>query len=187
LLLAYQLQRPRLLTVTVLCPLLLLLNHKWIFKKMLTIFPSHLHTVIIRLWWVALLVWCHFFRMLIFCARNCGCCLLIESLLVVPNMSAGFLLCLTIGILQNFLEGCDSEYFKAFFSQFSILTGKIFSHLEFSNWLTSSHMFLQIFQWLANMPGELEGCIRPVCPVLTIFIAVPNIMWINVRVRLDVL
>ncbi|WJX27106.1 Squamosa promoter-binding-like protein 7 [Trifolium repens] len=38
---------------------------------------------------------------------------------------------------------------------------------------------LRIFQWLANMPGELEGCIRPVCPVLTIFIAVPNIMWIN--------
>jgi hypothetical protein len=99
----------------------------------------------------------------------------------------GFFLCFTIGILQNFLEGCDSKYFKAFFSQFSILTGKIFSHLEFSNWLTSSHMFLQIFQWLANMPGELEGCIRPVCPVLIIFIAVPNIMWINVRVRLDVL
>jgi hypothetical protein len=28
--------------------------------------------------------------MLIFCARNCGCCLLIESLLVVPNMSDFF-------------------------------------------------------------------------------------------------
>jgi len=48
-------------------------------------------------------------------------------------------------------------------------------------------MFLQIFQWLASMPVELEGYIRPGCTILTIFIAMPNIMWINVRVQLDVL
>lgn len=38
---------------------------------------------------------------------------------------------------------------------------------------------LQIFQWLASMPVELEGYIRPGCTILTIFIAMPNIMWIN--------
>ncbi|KAL2588641.1 hypothetical protein AAZV13_13G180900 [Glycine max] len=37
----------------------------------------------------------------------------------------------------------------------------------------------QIFQWLASMPVELEGYIRPGCTILTIFIAMPNIMWIN--------
>jgi hypothetical protein len=31
-----------------------------------------------------------FFHVLIFCARNCGLCLLIESLLVVPNRSGFF-------------------------------------------------------------------------------------------------
>ena len=48
-------------------------------------------------------------------------------------------------------------------------------------------MHLQIFQWLASMPVELEGYIRPGCTILTIFIAMPNIMWINVRVQVDVL
>ncbi|GAU20040.1 hypothetical protein TSUD_381320 [Trifolium subterraneum] len=38
---------------------------------------------------------------------------------------------------------------------------------------------LQIFQWLASMPVELEGYIRPGCTILTIFIAMPNVMWIN--------
>lgn len=38
---------------------------------------------------------------------------------------------------------------------------------------------LQIFQWLASMPVELEGYIRPGCTILTIFIAMPNIMWTN--------
>ncbi|CAI8590806.1 unnamed protein product [Vicia faba] len=38
---------------------------------------------------------------------------------------------------------------------------------------------LQIFQWLSSMPVELEGYIRPGCTILTIFIAMPNIMWIN--------
>lgn len=37
----------------------------------------------------------------------------------------------------------------------------------------------QIFQWLASMPLELEGYIRPGCTILTVFIAMPNIMWIN--------
>ncbi|KAK7303179.1 hypothetical protein RJT34_14081 [Clitoria ternatea] len=37
----------------------------------------------------------------------------------------------------------------------------------------------QIFQWLASMPIELEGYIRPGCTILTVFIAMPNIMWIN--------
>ncbi|KAG4945829.1 hypothetical protein JHK87_041836 [Glycine soja] len=36
-----------------------------------------------------------------------------------------------------------------------------------------------IFQWLANMPVELEGYIRPGCTILTVFIAMPNIMWIT--------
>jgi len=48
-------------------------------------------------------------------------------------------------------------------------------------------MHLQIFQWLASMPVELEGYIRPGCTILTSFIAMPDIMWINVRAHLDVL
>ncbi|KAJ4910697.1 Squamosa promoter-binding-like protein 7 [Raphanus sativus] len=35
----------------------------------------------------------------------------------------------------------------------------------------------QIFQWLANMPVELEGYVRPGCTILTVFIAMPEIMW----------
>ncbi|KAJ4967665.1 hypothetical protein NE237_014366 [Protea cynaroides] len=35
----------------------------------------------------------------------------------------------------------------------------------------------QIFQWLASMPVELEGYIRPGCTILTIFIAMPRFMW----------
>lgn len=35
----------------------------------------------------------------------------------------------------------------------------------------------QIFQWLANMPVELEGYIRPGCTILTVFIAMPQMMW----------
>ncbi|GAV63375.1 SBP domain-containing protein [Cephalotus follicularis] len=36
---------------------------------------------------------------------------------------------------------------------------------------------LQILQWLANMPVELEGYIRPGCTILTVFIAMPTFMW----------
>ncbi|KAK1291361.1 Squamosa promoter-binding-like protein 7 [Acorus calamus] len=35
----------------------------------------------------------------------------------------------------------------------------------------------QIFQWLASMPVELEGYIRPGCTILTVFIAMPCFMW----------
>ncbi|XP_010279431.1 PREDICTED: squamosa promoter-binding-like protein 7 [Nelumbo nucifera] len=35
----------------------------------------------------------------------------------------------------------------------------------------------QIFQWLASMPVELEGYIRPGCTILTVFIAMPQVMW----------
>ncbi|XP_026656221.1 squamosa promoter-binding-like protein 9 isoform X2 [Phoenix dactylifera] len=35
----------------------------------------------------------------------------------------------------------------------------------------------QIFQWLASMPVELEGYIRPGCTLLTVFIAMPQFMW----------
>ncbi|KAJ4835237.1 hypothetical protein Tsubulata_049435 [Turnera subulata] len=35
----------------------------------------------------------------------------------------------------------------------------------------------QIFQWLASMPVELEGYIRPGCTILTAFIAMPSFMW----------
>ncbi|KAJ0230283.1 Squamosa promoter-binding-like protein 7 [Hirschfeldia incana] len=35
----------------------------------------------------------------------------------------------------------------------------------------------QIFQWLATMPVELEGYVRPGCTILTVFIAMPEIMW----------
>ncbi|KAI0489439.1 hypothetical protein KFK09_029282 [Dendrobium nobile] len=35
----------------------------------------------------------------------------------------------------------------------------------------------QIFQWLASMPVELEGYIRPGCTILTVFIAMPQHMW----------
>ncbi|KAK6930089.1 SBP domain, partial [Dillenia turbinata] len=37
----------------------------------------------------------------------------------------------------------------------------------------------QIFQWLASMPVELEGYIRPGCTILTMFIAMPNVMWLK--------
>ncbi|KAK7245729.1 hypothetical protein RIF29_40578 [Crotalaria pallida] len=37
----------------------------------------------------------------------------------------------------------------------------------------------QIFQWLASMPLELEGYIRPGCTILTTFIAMPKTMWKN--------
>ncbi|CAH9071808.1 unnamed protein product [Cuscuta epithymum] len=35
----------------------------------------------------------------------------------------------------------------------------------------------QIFQWLASMPVELEGYIRPGCTILTVFIAMPHFKW----------
>ncbi|KAL1539070.1 Squamosa [Salvia divinorum] len=35
----------------------------------------------------------------------------------------------------------------------------------------------QIFQWLASMPVELEGYIRPGCTILTAFIAMPEPVW----------
>ncbi|CAK9318570.1 unnamed protein product [Citrullus colocynthis] len=38
---------------------------------------------------------------------------------------------------------------------------------------------LQIFEWLANMPVELEGYIRPGCIILTAFVAMPKFMWIK--------
>ncbi|KAG8373006.1 hypothetical protein BUALT_Bualt12G0126100 [Buddleja alternifolia] len=37
----------------------------------------------------------------------------------------------------------------------------------------------QIFQWLASMPIELEGYIRPGCTILTAFIAMPRPMWLK--------
>ncbi|KAJ0795167.1 putative transcription factor SBP family [Helianthus annuus] len=39
----------------------------------------------------------------------------------------------------------------------------------------------QIFQWLASMPVELEGYIRPGCTILTIFIAMPRFMWLKLN------
>ncbi|KAI3469465.1 hypothetical protein Pfo_026128 [Paulownia fortunei] len=38
---------------------------------------------------------------------------------------------------------------------------------------------LQIFQWLASMPIELEGYIRPGCTILTAFIAMPKPIWLK--------
>ncbi|GMI70351.1 SQUAMOSA PROMOTER BINDING PROTEIN-LIKE 7, squamosa promoter binding protein-like 7 [Hibiscus trionum] len=37
----------------------------------------------------------------------------------------------------------------------------------------------QIFEWLANMPVELEGYIRPGCTILTVFISMPEYMWMK--------
>ncbi|GMI69828.1 SQUAMOSA PROMOTER BINDING PROTEIN-LIKE 7, squamosa promoter binding protein-like 7 [Hibiscus trionum] len=37
----------------------------------------------------------------------------------------------------------------------------------------------QIFEWLANMPVELEGYIRPGCTILTVFISMPKNMWMK--------
>ncbi|CAL1411652.1 unnamed protein product [Linum trigynum] len=37
----------------------------------------------------------------------------------------------------------------------------------------------QIFQWLASMPVELEGYIRPGCTILTVFVAMPKLMWVK--------
>lgn len=39
----------------------------------------------------------------------------------------------------------------------------------------------QIFQWLASMPVELEGYIRPGCTILTLFIAMPKFMWVKLH------
>ncbi|KAK9079871.1 hypothetical protein SSX86_001544 [Deinandra increscens subsp. villosa] len=39
----------------------------------------------------------------------------------------------------------------------------------------------QIFQWLASMPVELEGYMRPGCTILTIFIAMPRFMWLKLN------
>ncbi|KAK6122633.1 hypothetical protein DH2020_043632 [Rehmannia glutinosa] len=36
-----------------------------------------------------------------------------------------------------------------------------------------------IFQWLASMPVELEGYIRPGCTILTAFIAMPKPVWLK--------
>ncbi|KAL8161933.1 hypothetical protein V2J09_013422 [Rumex salicifolius] len=38
---------------------------------------------------------------------------------------------------------------------------------------------LQIFQWLANMPVELEGYIRPGCIILTAYISMPVSKWMK--------
>lgn len=38
-------------------------------------------------------------------------------------------------------------------------------------------MNMQIFEWLASMPVELEGYIRPGCTILTVFVAMPQHMW----------
>ncbi|KMS96168.1 hypothetical protein BVRB_001490 [Beta vulgaris subsp. vulgaris] len=37
----------------------------------------------------------------------------------------------------------------------------------------------QIFQWLSSMPVELEGYIRPGCTILTIFVSMPQHMWVK--------
>ncbi|XVE82016.1 hypothetical protein DITRI_Ditri15bG0113100 [Diplodiscus trichospermus] len=37
----------------------------------------------------------------------------------------------------------------------------------------------QIFEWLANMPLELEGYVRPGCTILTVFISMPENMWMK--------
>lgn len=37
----------------------------------------------------------------------------------------------------------------------------------------------QIFQWLASMPIELEGYIRPGCTILTAFVSMPQFMWMK--------
>ncbi|GAA0186432.1 hypothetical protein LIER_33720 [Lithospermum erythrorhizon] len=37
----------------------------------------------------------------------------------------------------------------------------------------------QIFQWLASMPVELEGYIRPGCIIFTVFIAMPKPTWVK--------
>ncbi|XP_022740659.1 squamosa promoter-binding-like protein 7 isoform X2 [Durio zibethinus] len=37
----------------------------------------------------------------------------------------------------------------------------------------------QIFQWLANMPVELEGYVRPGCTILTVFISMPMNIWMK--------
>ncbi|KAL8515493.1 hypothetical protein ACS0TY_014251 [Phlomoides rotata] len=40
---------------------------------------------------------------------------------------------------------------------------------------------LQIFEWLASMPIELEGYVRPGCTILTAFIAMPKPMWLKLK------
>ncbi|CAI9765898.1 unnamed protein product [Fraxinus pennsylvanica] len=37
----------------------------------------------------------------------------------------------------------------------------------------------QVFEWLASMPVELEGYIRPGCTILTAFVVMPKFMWVK--------
>jgi len=181
-----QLLMPRMLIVIVLCLCLFRVKLEWIAGTLLIRLLIVIIRVPTRLWWVALLVYC-------FCSK----CMLVlwKKLLltfadwkfICSAKQVGFRLSFMIGILQNFLEGYDTKYIKALLLQFSIWSNKWFCWIRLSNWLTGSQMHVQIFQWLASMPVELEGYIRPGCTILTSFIAMPNIMWINVRAHLDVL
>ena len=83
-----------------------------------------------------------------------------------------------IGILLNFPDDLGTKYFKGLLLQFSILNeNKRFSKSEIPGIYQRTVQCLQIFQWLASMPIELEGYIRPGCIILTIFVAMPKFMW----------
>lgn len=49
--------------------------------------------------------------------------------------------------------------------------------MDITNWLTYGKLYLQIFEWLASMPVELEGYVRPGCTILTAFLSMPSFMW----------
>jgi hypothetical protein len=86
-----------------------------------------------------------------------------------------------IGTQQNSPEDYGTKYLKHYYD--SLVIKKItvlFVVRDMRNLLTSVQMYLQIFQWLASMPVELEGYIRPGCTILTVFITMPKFMWAKV-------
>lgn len=83
------------------------------------------------------------------------------------------------GILQNFLDDFATKYFLTAVKNLFRRACNFLARPLQLNWIYI--LILQIFEWLAGMPVELEGYIRPGCTILTVFIAMPQFMWEKVH------
>lgn len=87
----------------------------------------------------------------------------------------GFHSSFMIGTLQSSLEDSGIKYLKDYY--YSLVHKRtltlFLNRVLWVDW----HITLQIFQWLASMPVELEGYIRPGCTILTVFVAMPTFKW----------
>ncbi|XP_022861826.1 squamosa promoter-binding-like protein 7 [Olea europaea var. sylvestris] len=75
---------------------------------------------------------------------------------------------------QKYSSSCENKI--PFFSAFA--AGRI--SFKLYDWNPADfprRLRHQIFEWLAHMPVELEGYIRPGCTILTAFLAMPKLMW----------